>query len=512
MSTATRGELDPKSTASTYGFSDGEQIIFSERQIASDSVEAAEAASQKAASQKAASQKPAASQKQIASQKPSQPQIQIAPPVQPASSQRAANSQKRTEANAVAASAVAGTPAKEQAPKLGRGRGRKSAGAGNGRGQSARGPVVRTASGAKRVLEQSDSVPKSQGSASIKKAKAKLKAKAKAKATAKAKGKASNLIKKEASSSSGDGSRTFGAPSIQKSLVRVMTGSCGPARGWKLYAWLAERKGMTKSVRWRSVSPDRTQAFDSWAALREAVGEGVYTHIHCGLRPQLYRKITARRKDLEEAKPSQECQSIVPFKAPPPERKKRAREPSAVPALKNMATKSFQPVQRSKRQVTSAYVAPLASQSVLPTQALPADVVVQQRTVSASWTSECKARLRRHPGCSPAGKFQPDIVYITKESMIVGRLESCDVVIDSTATPQMISRRHALLTIENSICKVIDQGALNGLLVNGSPMRGEHVLANGDVVTFGVETLVPELNYMFEERPKSIEGSAQGGA
>lgn len=87
------------------------------------------------------------------------------------------------------------------------------------------------------------------------------------------------------------------------------------------------------------------------------------------------------------------------------------------------------------------------------------------------------------------------------QSMVVGRQQSCDVVLDSAATPQMISRRHALLSTEAGMCKLVDLGALNGALVNGTPLCGEHVLAHGDIVTFGVEAAVPELDYIFEERP-----------
>lgn len=92
-------------------------------------------------------------------------------------------------------------------------------------------------------------------------------------------------------------------------------------------------------------------------------------------------------------------------------------------------------------------------------------------------------------------------------------MQTCDVVLDSS-TPQMISRRHAVLNAEAGVCKLVDQGALNGLLVNGEsmPARGEHILTHGDVVTFGVATMIPELDYIFEERPSKAAMVAQVGA
>merc|ERR1712196_149729 len=165
-----------------------------------------------------------------------------------------------------------------------------------------------------------------------------------------------------------------------------------------------------------------------------------------------------------------------------------------------MSTQAFEPpVQTPKRRALSTNAPPKPSQSLLATQVVTRDT----DTVSEPWTSDCTMRLRRHPRCSQSGNLQPLVVHISDGTMVVGRLHTCDVVLDSTSTPQMISRRHALLVAEAGVCKLVDQGALNGLLVNGSLVRGEHTLAPGDVVTFGVETEVPELDYIFEERPKS---------
>merc|ERR1719388_591793 len=100
------------------------------------------------------------------------------------------------------------------------------------------------------------------------------------------------------------------------------------------------------------------------------------------------RKIKARRQALEVSKhEAQECQTLVPIEAPMP------------------------------------------SQTSLMTQAAPPKV--QEASQTDAWTCECSARLRRHPRCSAPGELQPKIVYISKETMVVGRLHTCDVVIDA---------------------------------------------------------------------------------
>jgi len=237
------------------------------------------------------------------------------------------------------------------------------------------------------------------------------------------------------------------------------------------------------------------------------VSEGIYVQIFLSLRPQLMRKIKARRQALEVSKhEAQECQTLVPIEAPmppPPKRRKQIAKPAAAPAaapspLLSKATQSFEQIHTPRRRIASAQNAPLPSQTSLMTQAAPPKV--QEASQTDAWTCECSARLRRHPRCSAPGELQPKIVYISKETMVVGRLHTCDVVIDAT-TPQMISRRHAVLTTEAGDCKLVDQGALNGVIVNGERLQGERMLKHGDLVTFGPETLVPELEYIFEQRP-----------
>ena len=93
-----------------------------------------------------------------------------------------------------------------------------------------------------------------------------------------------------------------------------------------------------------------------------------------------------------------------------------------------------------------------------------------------------------------------------RDYMLVGRAESCDLTLDSRRTPQMLSRRHAVMHKEAGVFTLTDQGSLNGILVNGERVREKVPLSNGDVVTFGVPTQHPELDYVFESRPKAEKG------
>jgi len=411
---------------------------------------------------------------------------------------------------------------------------------------------------------------------------------ARPKAKAKAKAKLTNSVDAIVSIGSKDSAvdltpQVLGKPCVQRGLMRSMTAKSGPARGWRLYAWLAERKGQSKAVRWRSVSPQRTRAFDNFRSLRESVSEGVYTHIHEGLRPQLLPKIRTRRRDLEchgsqkpviplmpEAEsasakpPSTGSQEIVPHPpststpprkrkataspaSEPPSRKrqlsaKRAlvgRSPSSKdkpprkrlrplnakelrmlpPSLQNMSTQVFEPLDASRHGLATLEHSASAS-SQLATQVLQPAVGGHVASVSSEvasqaihskaprqlWECECKAHLHRHPRCTNFGELQPQVIHLCGSRMVIGRLKSCDVVIDSVTTPQMISRRHAMLKNEGGTFELHDQGAVNGMSINGKRLKAAAActLQHGDVVTFGIATERPELDYVFEEQCKLL--------
>ncbi|CAJ1455513.1 unnamed protein product [Effrenium voratum] len=96
--------------------------------------------------------------------------------------------------------------------------------------------------------------------------------------------------------------------------------------------------------------------------------------------------------------------------------------------------------------------------------------------------------------------MQPQVIYFTDRT-VIGRGDACDVILDSMMTPQMISRCHALILLEDDLCTVEDQSSLNGVHVNGERINGKQVLRTGDLVTFGVPSSQPEFDYIFETRP-----------
>jgi S1-C subfamily serine protease len=66
----------------------------------------------------------------------------------------------------------------------------------------------------------------------------------------------------------------------------------------------------------------------------------------------------------------------------------------------------------------------------------------------------------------------------------LGRDVLCDVRFDPTGDTE-VSARHAEVRIENGVALVRDTNSTNGVYVNGTRVRGEQALADGDVVRLG---------------------------
>eukprot|EP00927_Polykrikos_kofoidii_P014043 TRINITY_DN16120_c0_g1_i1.p1 TRINITY_DN16120_c0_g1~~TRINITY_DN16120_c0_g1_i1.p1 ORF type:complete len:648 (+),score=71.37 TRINITY_DN16120_c0_g1_i1:69-2012(+) len=277
-------------------------------------------------------------------------------------------------------------------------------------------------------------------------------------------------------------------PNVPRGLIRSETVKTGPAKGWKVMAWLQNIsgcKGRThdSAVRWRIVSPGRTRVFGAFRStvrpnLQDEASEGVYTQIYSAIRPQLMRRITHRRDEIE-GRPAkrrscsgnlESCKSIV-LRTPPA----KSHNPAPLCASDSLATQQFTPEQGT--MVVSAS--------------------------KSAWACCCDAHLRRHPRCVFSGHSQPSQVHL-RDYMLIGRGEACDLVLDSKRTPQMISRCHVVLHREEGVFALVDQGSLNGVLVNGRPIRGKQALAHRDVITFGVPTPQPEFDYIFELRPEDV--------
>jgi DNA-binding winged helix-turn-helix (wHTH) protein len=64
---------------------------------------------------------------------------------------------------------------------------------------------------------------------------------------------------------------------------------------------------------------------------------------------------------------------------------------------------------------------------------------------------------------------------------VIGRDASAEILIDS----QVVSRRHARITLAGGIARVEDLGSKNGTSVSGQLIEGSRQLDNGDIITVG---------------------------
>lgn len=93
------------------------------------------------------------------------------------------------------------------------------------------------------------------------------------------------------------------------------------------------------------------------------------------------------------------------------------------------------------------------------------------------------------PGRQPAGGAlvlaSGERVALAAAVVGLGRLPTCDVVL---ADPNA-SRRHAEVRPTGGGWAVVDLGSTNGTRVNGLPVMGERLLADGDLITIGATSL-----------------------
>lgn len=393
--------------------------------------------------------------------------------------------------------------------------------------------------------------PGSAATGATPKAKARSKAKAKAKGRPKAKAQAGGLFAKKAqifkcakdwsagknaSCSSlvavGPSAEMLGDPDVPRGLMRSQMIKIGPAKGWRVMAWLQDTpgpssKGHESAIKWRVFSPDRTQVYDSFRSsaklnLQDNVSEGVYTQIYTGVRPQLLKRITDRRLEIEgrymQRYRKRRAQSTGI--APVPTRKDiiskfpAVATPARGGAFRKRKT-SLAAGQGPDFETPSPLPAPGAGgaagfSSMLATQPFAPEGLSTTKA-AADWSCGCDAHFRRHPKCINSGNIQPPVVHL-RDYMLIGRGDTCDLVLDSRRTPQMISRCHVVLHREDGVFTLVDQGSLNGVSVNGNPIRGKQALASKDVITFGVPTPQPEFDYIFESRPDDEPQMTQLGA
>jgi len=261
-------------------------------------------------------------------------------------------------------------------------------------------------------------------------------------------------------------------PLAPPGVVRSAAVTQGPAKGWKVQAWLNVRG----SLQWKILEPRKSgrafSTFSNFKALRKGADERIYAQLSQMVRPGLVRRLTGKVGG------GAECET--------PPKARKPREPRMGP-----------PAAKPRR---SAQEAGLTQASQRPTQVVRASQAAAVPLERGPWHCSCEAHLLRHPRCAPGGRLQPALVHLG-DGVTIGRGEKCDVVLDSARTPQMLSRCHAALRREGNAYVLSDQGSTNGILVNGSSAKGPQVLRDGDLVTFGVQTPNPEFDYVFQVKP-----------
>jgi len=285
---------------------------------------------------------------------------------------------------------------------------------------------------------------------------------------------------------------------VPRNNMRATRVGSGPAKGWHVIAWLKDMSGKPTSrhqthrysVQWRIESPTGRQCYSQFRSMAKKVPDSVYTHIYTGVRPEVMRRIRDRRAMLEGVRFS---------------RAKHGRRPAAVSRTPKRRAASADalalmppPAMKRPRKEPVTPVKLTETPALLATQNFGGSG--PELDVDKTWACECKAHLRRHVRCVFAGHVQPSLVHL-RDRMLVGRGESNDIILESKLTPQMISRCHAEVLCENGAYKVIDNRSTNGIVVNGQQVCVVETLKNGDIITFGVPTLHPEFDYVFELRP-----------
>ena len=82
-----------------------------------------------------------------------------------------------------------------------------------------------------------------------------------------------------------------------------------------------------------------------------------------------------------------------------------------------------------------------------------------------------------------------EAIKIDKDSMVIGRSRTCDIVIASAK----VSRQHASVSRADGDCFIEDLGSANGVWRSGEKLAGRTKIMPNDVFTISEETLTFEL-------------------
>lgn len=289
-------------------------------------------------------------------------------------------------------------------------------------------------------------------------------------------------------------------PPVAPELCETSIVNDGPAQGWRVTAWLkgykTSREGRPhdKVICWRISSPKRTRTFDTFSSsrgtpnLKDAVDESVFTQIIASVKPALAKRMREKRMQIEGAS------------KPNPKSRAMSQKQKGACDKKTTCTAGKEHGLVKRAIVTPARI--LRPSAAPKKQARMGREQAGKASKDRAWACGCAAHLTRSPRCTRPGELQPSVVHV-QDHMIIGRAETCDLIIDSMRAPQMISRCHALLQRKGDIFWLTDHCSLNGMLVNGQRVRGRLALTDRDEITFGVPHEEPELDYIFELCPFS---------
>lgn len=101
-----------------------------------------------------------------------------------------------------------------------------------------------------------------------------------------------------------------------------------------------------------------------------------------------------------------------------------------------------------------------------------------------------------------AGPLKGQRFQVTEDGLLLGREDSCDVVIPD----QSVSREHARLLLHNGTVWVQDAGSRNGVYVNQKRVVRHRPMGPGDSLTIGSHGFTLELGSRFSD-----DGSVSGG-
>merc|ERR1712129_209762 len=157
--------------------------------------------------------------------------------------------------------------------------------------------------------------------------------------------------------------------------------------------------------------------------------------------------------------------------------------------------------------IADTQVQPPATQSLMPaaseargaaTGSQVETAVPGLRRAATAYEASAGAKKRLRMTCHPCGcmvhllRHNGDIVHVPRPGdFVIGRNpKSCNLILDSTDVPNMVSRRHAVIVSADDAVILTDCESLNGTFVNNRRV-GRETLRQGDVVVIGNPTQSP---------------------